>query len=70
MAITLKAARVNKGMTQVEAARMLGISVDTLRQYEAGNTFPDVPMIRKIENLYSVSYNDINFFSREITVKP
>ena len=67
MAITLKAARINKDLTQVEAAKRLGIAVDTLRQYEAGNTFPDVPMIRKIEDLYSVSYNDINFFSNEKT---
>ena len=69
MSITLRAARVNKQMTQVEAAKRLGIAVDTLRQYESGNTFPDVPMIRKIEELYSVSYNDINFFSSGKTVK-
>lgn len=68
MSITLKAARVNKQLTQQEAAKMLGISVDTLRQYEAGNTFPDVPMIQKIEKLYRVSYNDINFFSSQKTV--
>lgn len=68
MSITLKAARVNKGLKQAEAAKLLGIAVDTLRQYEAGNTFPDVPMIRKIEDLYCVSYNDINFFSNEKTV--
>lgn len=68
MSITLKAARVNKQMTQAEAAKMLGIAVDTLRQYEAGKTFPDVPMIQKIEELYSVNYNDINFFSFEKTV--
>ena len=68
MPITLKAARVNKDLTQIEAAKRLGIAVDTLRQYEAGNTFPDVPMIRKIEDLYSVSYNDINFLCSEKTV--
>jgi transcriptional regulator with XRE-family HTH domain len=61
MAITLKAARVNAQLTQVEAAKQLGIAVDTLRQYEAGRTFPDVPLIQKIERLYNVSYNDINF---------
>ena len=70
MSITLKAARVNKQMTQIEAAEKLGIAVDTLRQYESGKTFPDVPMIQKIENLYSVSYNDINFFSAGKTDKP
>ena len=61
MVITLKAARVNAQLTQVEAAKQLGIAVDTLRQYEAGRTFPNVPLIQKIERLYNVSYNDINF---------
>ena len=70
MSITLKAARVNKQLTQIEAAEKLGIAVDTLRQYENGKTFPDVPMIQKIEDLYSVSYNEINFFSNDVTVKP
>lgn len=61
MAITLKAARVNVGLTQIEAAKALGISPDTVRMYEKGETFPDVPMIRKIEELYRISYNDIDF---------
>lgn len=68
MSITLKAARVNKGLTQREAAAMLNIAVSTLAQYEAGKTFPDVPTIRKIEALYNVTYNDINFFSNKETV--
>lgn len=61
MSMTLKAARVNKGLTQVQAAKKLGISVDTLRMYEAGKTFPDVPTINKIECLYGISYNNIDF---------
>ena len=61
MAITLKMARVGVNLTQVEAAKALGISPDTLRMYEIGKTFPDVPTIKKIEDLYGVSYNDINF---------
>ena len=68
MSITLKAARVNKGLTQKEAAMALGVAVSTLIQYEAGKTFPDVPVIKKIEDLYDVSYNDINFFSTEKTI--
>jgi len=59
--VTLKAARVNKGLTQVEAAKRLGISVDTLGNYERGKYFPDVPEIEKIENLYGVEYKDIFF---------
>jgi transcriptional regulator with XRE-family HTH domain len=52
MAITLKAARVNAGLTQKEAAEKLGIALDTLRNYEAGETFPAVPTIQRIEVLY------------------
>ena len=71
MAITLKAARVNVGLTQIDAAKALGISPDTVRKYEQGETFPDVPMIRKIEALYRISYNDIDFScAAKITVKP
>lgn len=61
--ITLVAARVNAGLTQEEAAKMLGINVGTLRNYEKGTSFPDVPMIKKIEELYGVSYNDLIFVS-------
>ena len=68
MSITLKAARVNKGLTQEQAAKMLGIHINTLQKYEKGVNFPDVPLIRKIEELYGVSYNDINFFSAEKTI--
>lgn len=68
MAITLKAARINANMTQKEAAERLGISPDTLGKYEAGETFPTIPMIQKIESLYGLSYNDINFLCPKETV--
>lgn len=61
MAITLKAARVNKGMQQQEAAVKLGITVDTLRNWETGRTFPNVPQVKKIEELYGVPYCDLIF---------
>ena len=61
MAITLKAARVNKGLSQAKAAERLEISADTLRRYEQAKAFPDVQMIKKIERLYGMSYNDLIF---------
>lgn len=61
MAITLRAARVNKSLTQKEAARLLGVSESTLLNYEKGKTFPSQPTIRKMEELYGLSYNDIIF---------
>ena len=61
MRITLKAARVNKNIKQEDAAKLMGISLSTLRNYEAGKTFPDVPVIKRIEKLYDVEYKDIIF---------
>lgn len=61
MAMTLKAVRINNQMTQAEAAAKLKISVDTLSNWENGKTFPDVMQIKKIEELYGVSYQDIIF---------
>lgn len=59
--ITLKAARINKGLTQSEAAKILGISVFTLINYEAGRSFPDVPVIKRMEKIYDVPYHRLNF---------
>lgn len=61
MMMTLKAARVNVGLKQKEAAKKLGITEQTLRNYEKYKSFPDVPTIKKIEALYKLSYNDILF---------
>lgn len=66
MAITLRALRVNMGINQRTAAREIGVSPETLGSWEAGKTFPTVPQITKIENLYSVSYADINFLPQNI----
>lgn len=66
MAITLKALRVNSGMDQKTAAKMLGVTPETLGSWEAGRTFPTVPQITKIEALYSVSYSEINFLPQNI----
>lgn len=66
MAITLKAARVNKQLTQKEAAKKLGISDRTLYLWENGKCFPDVPQIAKIEELYGIPYNDIIFLPNNV----
>ena len=61
MAITLKSARVNKGLTQVKAAKLIGITPDTLSNYERGKSYPDVPIIQKMEQGYGVSYSELIF---------
>ena len=61
MELTLKAARINKGLTQIEVARLLRISPATLSNYENGKAYPDVPIIKKMEKLYDVEYKDLIF---------
>ena len=63
MQLTLKAIRINKNMSQEEAAKLIGISTDTLSNYERGKSFPDVPIIKRIEEVYEVKYENINFFA-------
>ena len=67
MPITLKAARINKNLTQAEAAKQIGVTVDTLGNYERGRSYPDVPVIKKMEEVYGVSYSDL-IFCPKITV--
>lgn len=61
MAITLKALRINAGLDQKTAAERLGIVPETLSNWERAKSFPNVKQITAIEELYGVSYSDINF---------
>ena len=62
MAMTLKAARVNAGFVQAEAARRLNISKSTLANYEKYKTIPDMEMGKRIAELYGLSVDNIIFF--------
>lgn len=64
MKMTLKALRANKDLKVSEAAKAIGVSEDTWRNYEKGKTFPDVPIIKRIEKAFNVKYSDIIFFAR------
>lgn len=61
MKLSLKTAREIKGLKQSEAAKMIGISTDTLGNYERGKSYPDIPILRKIEEIYGVSYDRLIF---------
>lgn len=61
MQLTLKAARVNKGYTQTEAAILLETTKDVISNWERGISFPDVRMLKKIEIVYGVTYQDLIF---------
>ena len=59
--VTLKMLRAGANLTQEQVAEKLSISPATWSKWENGKTFPDVPNIIKIENLFNISYSDINF---------
>lgn len=58
---TLKALRINKGLTLDQAAKELGINIVTLSSYENAKTFPDVPTINKMLDLYETNFDNVNF---------
>lgn len=59
--ISLRAARVNAGYSQKDAADRLGVSNKTLGNWEKGITFPPADKIPAICELYGVSYDNLNF---------
>lgn len=59
--ITMKAARINAGLTQENAAKKMDISKKTLSRWENGISFPTPPKIEEICALYGVSYDDLIF---------
>lgn len=61
MKLSLKTAREIKGLKQAEAAELIGVSTDTLGNYERGKSYPDIPVLRKIEEVYGVPYDRLIF---------
>lgn len=58
MSLTLKAARVNAGLTQTEAAKRLNISQNTLIGWEKGRRYPTLLQARDMSNLYGVPIDE------------
>ena len=65
MKLTLKALRINNNLTQLEASKKLGISEYTLNNYENYKSYPDVPVIKKILQLYNVNFDDVLFLPQD-----
>ena len=65
MKITLKAARVNKGLTQMDVAKQLHINKGTLVNYEKYRTIPDIETAKVMATLYGVSVDDLIFLPED-----
>jgi len=49
--ISIKAARINKGINQIDMAKMLNVTAATLSNWENGRTAPDCIQFRRISEL-------------------
>ena len=59
MQISLKAARVNAGLTQKEAAQEIGVDVSTILSWEKGKTSPKATHLEALCKLYHMPVDHI-----------
>lgn len=66
--ITLKAARVNAGLTQSEAADEIGVSVATIQNWENGASVPSWDKVKEIERVYNWPADSIIFLRKTLAL--
>lgn len=59
--VSLKALRVNAGLTQAEMGTSLNVNKKTVAAWESGRTKPKTDKVDAICNLFGVSYDDIRW---------
>lgn len=55
----LRRLRLEKQLTQEQAAEKLGVSAQSVSRWECGNTYPDVMLLPEIARLYCVTVDDL-----------
>lgn len=58
--LKLKAARVQAGLTQADAAKKIGISVTSLSNYETNKKSPKISTLNKICELYKIKVSEVD----------
>lgn len=61
MKVTIKAARVNVNLKMSEAAKLIGVSENTLRTWEKGISSPRADLMPQICKTYECTYDDLKF---------
>lgn len=64
--ISLSAARVNAGMTQEEVAKKMGISKNTIVNWEKGKTNLSIADVEMLSNIYQIPKDNI-FLPQNLT---
>lgn len=66
--ISLKAARVNAGYLQREVAHEIGVSIETIKNWENNKTSPTADRLQDLCDLYGVRMDDI-FFNKKFALR-
>ena len=59
MKIKLKALRVNADLTQEGAAKLIGVTRETLVNWETNKTFPKIDSLQKMCAVYGCTLDDV-----------
>ena len=59
MKLSLKAARVNAGLSQKEVASKLGVSIHTIINWERGITKPKKYTLMALSSIYNIDINEL-----------
>jgi transcriptional regulator with XRE-family HTH domain len=59
--ISLKAARVNAELRQIDTAIALDVDKKTVSSWEKGTTMPAADKVEALCNLYGISYDNIRW---------
>lgn len=67
--ITLRAARVNVGLTQSDAAKLCRVSLQTLNKWEKGHVIPDYASLRLLSDVYKIPMENISLPEKSTKVE-
>lgn len=55
----IKTLRIESKLSQKELANLLDVSYKTVSHWESGYTEPSIDAIKKLKNIFDVSYEDL-----------
>ena len=66
---TIKELRTERGITMAELADALSVTPQSVSRWESGSSYPDIEMLPRIADYFSVSLDKLMLDSDEITIK-
>jgi len=65
--VTLQEARLDARISVEDAARLIGVRPETVRNWESGKTSPKILHARRLAQIYHKRLNDIDFSQKNLT---